>query len=159
MKAARVLLLSLAVTGCAHTGWRENQAFALQDSDWEMIAGNALNLIERYGAISHVVLSPGLDRRAVAALKKLRPVAASNEVERNGGRAVPAGYFLVEAFTIDAEGAAMFEGDLGPTGCPSGCGRNFSVPYVLRGNDWYNPSLKIVDYSIRRDVIPVDESR
>ena len=155
MKTLVTLILSACLAACAHTGWRENQAFALQESDWGMIAGNAVALIERYGAVTHFAVPPDLDRRAVAALKRFRPVVPFSEVERDGRRAVPAGYFLVETFAIDADGFATFEGDLGPTGCPAGCGRNISIPYVLRGDDWYNPSVKIVDYAIRREVVPV----
>jgi hypothetical protein len=155
VKPGLITALACGLLGCAHTGWRENQAFALRDSDWGMIAGNALTLIERYGPVSHFVVVDGLDRNAVAALNRFRPLIPPADVRRDGRTVLPAGYFLVESFTIDTDGSATFEGDLGPTGCPTGCGRNLSIPYVLRGDDWYNPSVKVTDYSIRREVVPV----
>ena len=155
----RVRLLAVTLTfgfiaGCAHRGWRENRAFELQDGDFGLIAGAAVSVIERYGSVNHFVVAPDIDRRAQAALARLRPVIPASRLA--GNPALPAGYFLVESFRIDADGNAMIEGDLGPTGCPGGCGRNISMPYLLQGNDWFNPSVKIVDYSQHRDVIPVN---
>ena len=159
MKTFATIMLSCCIAACAHSGWRENEAFALHDGDWGMIAGNAVTLIERYGPVTHFVVPPDLDRRAIIALKRFRPLVPAAEVERDGRRVVPAGYFLIEAFSIDSDGSALFAGDLGPTGCPAGCGKNISIPYVLRGDDWYNPSLKIVDYAIRREVVPVGKAQ
>jgi len=150
---ASVLVIG-CVVGCANTGWRENQPFEQHDSDFAMIAVAAVASIERYGAVTHFAVPPSLDRRALAALKRIRPLVPVGELPT--GHALPAGYFLIEEFSIDPDGSAMFAGDLGPTGCAAGCGKNISIPYVLRGDDWFNPSVKVVDYSVRREVIPVN---
>lgn len=157
MKTPAAILLTCGLAACAHTGWRENRPFEQRDSDFAMIAAAATAQIERYAPVTHFVVPAGFDQRALAALERQRPVIASSELA--APRALPAGYFRIETFSIDPDGSAMFAGDIGPTGCPGGCGLNISIPYVLRGDDWYNPSVKIVDYSRRREVIPVGESR
>ena len=141
------------VAGCANVGLREFKRFELSDSDYGLIARAAVKLVERFGPVSQFVVPPDLDRRALVALKQLHPVVP---VGQFSGRRVPAGSFLIETFSIDPDGLATFEGDLGPTGCPGGCGKNISIPYILRGDDWYNPSFKIVDYAQHREVVPVN---
>ena len=156
MRILAGIALFCCIAGCANVGLRENQAFELHDSDYGLIAGAAVKLVERFGAISQFVAPRGLDPRALAALKRLHPVVQADP--RPADLPLPAGNFLVESFGIDAEGIATFEGDLGPTGCPGGCGKNISIPYILRGNDWYNPSFKIVDYAQHREVVPVNSA-
>lgn len=156
MRILAGMALFCCVAGCANVGLRENQTFELRDSDYGLIAGAAVKLVERFGAISQFVVPHGLDPRALAALKRLHPVVQA--APRPADLPLPAGNFLVESFSIDAEGIATFEGDLGPTGCPGGCGKNISIPYILRGNDWYNPSFKIVDYAQHREVVPVNSA-
>jgi hypothetical protein len=154
MKILTGVTLICFLAGCANVGLREYQTFELHDSDYGLIARAAVKLVERFGAVSQFVVPPDLDRRALAALKQLHPVVPVGQL--GSGRGVPAGSFLIETFSIEPGGLATFEGDLGPTGCPGGCGKNISIPYILRGDDWYNPSFKIVDYTQHREVVPVN---
>ena len=154
MKPYAVLLLACLVAGCANVGLRENRAFELQDGDFGLIAGAALEIVERLGPVRTIVVPANIDPRVRAALARRRPLVADERTPL----ALPAGYFRLEIFRIDDDGQAFFEGDLGPTGCPmdAGCGKNISIPFILRGDDWFNPSYKIVDYAQRREVIPVN---
>ncbi|HEY2397250.1 MAG TPA: hypothetical protein VGH81_14910 [Rudaea sp.] len=154
MRTLAIISLICCVAGCANVGLREYQAFELRDSDYGLIARAAVKLVERIGPVSQFVVPPDLDRRALAALKQLRPVIPASRLP--GAPGLPAGFFLIETFSIETDGLATFEGDLGPTGCPGGCGKNISIPYILQGDDWYNPSFKIVDYAQHREVIPVN---
>jgi hypothetical protein len=153
MKILTGVTLICFLAGCANVGLREYQTFELQDSDYGLIARAAVKLVERIGTVNQFVVPPDLDRRALAALKQLHPVVPLGQL--GSGRGVPAGSFLIETFSIEPDGLATFEGDLGPTGCPDGCGKNISIPYILQGDDWYNPSFKIVDYAQHREVVPV----
>jgi hypothetical protein len=154
MRVLAGMVLSCCVAGCANVGLREYQPFEQRDSDYGLIARAAVKLVERLGPVSRFVVPPDLDRRALAALKQLRPVVPASQLAGNHG--LPEGSFLIETFSIQADGLATFEGDLGPTGCAAGCGKNISIPYILQGDDWYNPSFKIVDYAQHREVVPVD---
>jgi hypothetical protein len=153
MKILTGVTLICFLAGCANVGLREYRTFELHDSDYGLIARGAVKLVERLGTVNQFVVPPDLDRRALAALKQLHPVVPLGQL--GSGRGVPAGSFLIETFSIEPDGLATFEGDLGPTGCPDGCGKNISIPYILQGDDWYNPSFKIVDYAQHREVVPV----
>ena len=157
MKFLAGMALFCCMAGCANVGLREYQPFEERDSDYGLIARAAVKLVERIGPVSQFVVPPDLDRRALAALRQLRPVVPASRLAGNQG--LPAGFFLIETITIQGDGLATFEGDLGPTGCPGGCGKNISIPYILQGDDWYNPSFKIVDYAQHREVVPVDSAR
>jgi hypothetical protein len=154
MNRALIALLCSALAACAHAGRRENRPFAQQEGDFGLIAGAALEIIERHAPVTEFVVPPGLDPHAREALAHRRKVVATSA----GPAPLPAGYFRVDIFRIDADGAALFEGDLGPTGCAaaSPCGRNFSIPFVVNGDDWFNPSYKIIDYAQHREVIPAN---
>jgi hypothetical protein len=154
MRLLAGMTLFCCVAGCANVGLREYEAFELRDSDYGLIAVAAVKLVERFGTINQFVVPRGLDPRALAALKRLHPVVPGEL--RPVDLPLPAGSFLVETFSIQTDGLATFEGDLGPTGCPGGCGKNISIPFILRGDDWYNPSFKIVDYAQHREVVPVN---
>jgi len=156
MRILAGMALACCVAGCANVGLREYQPFEQHDSDYGLIARAAVKLVERFGAISQFVVPRDLDPRALAALKRLHPVVLADA--RPADLPLPAGNFLVETFSIDTEGVATFEGDLGPTGCPGGCGKNISIPYILQGDDWHNPSFKIVDYAQHREVVPVNSA-
>lgn len=155
MKPVFVLMVCSLLGACAQRGLREYEAFQLRDGDFGLIAKAALDIVERSGPVRTFVVPPSLDPRALAALRRLRPVVPEAQL---AGTALPAGYFRLQDFSFDGDVAA-FAGDLGPTGCADGCGKNLSVPFILRGDDWFNPSYKIVDYSQRREVVPVTESR
>ncbi len=154
MRILAGIALFCCVAGCANVGLREYQPFEQRDSDYGLIARAAVKLVERFGTISQFVVRRDLDPRALAALERLHPVVLADL--RPADLPLPAGNFLVETFSIEADGLATFEGDLGPTGCPGGCGKNISIPYILQGDDWYNPSFKIVDYAQHREVVPVN---
>jgi hypothetical protein len=144
-------LLACLLAGCAHRGTRQYQPFAVQDGDFGLIAGAALALIENYGPVSTIAVPAAMDRRAVAALKRRRNVVAAASLPPGH---IPAATLLMEQFSIDDDGVAWFSGDLGPTGCADGCGKSFSVPYELQGDEWHNASYKVVDYAQHREVAP-----
>ena len=56
MKPYAVLLLACLIAGCANVGLRENRAFELQDGDFGLIAGAALEIVERLGPVRTIVV-------------------------------------------------------------------------------------------------------
>ena len=155
MKTLCAFVVCCILGACAQRGLREYEPFQLRDADFGLIAKAALDIVERSGPVHTIVVPSSLDPRALDALRHLRPVVPAAQL---AGTALPAGYFQLHDFSFDGD-VATFEGDLGPTGCAEGCGKNLSVPFILRGDDWFNPSYKIVDYAQRREVVPVSPSR
>lgn len=156
-----MLLLGAAVTACAQLVPRDSANFKVEDADFGLIAAAALRLVERTAPVTTIVVDTALDPRALAALKRLRPLIRRSEVPRSAELALPAGYFVVENFAIDDD-TAMFEGQLGPVTRSAenknlpGCGLRFSMAFYWQVTSWANHSYKILDCAKTRSWTPVD---
>jgi hypothetical protein len=126
--------------------------------DFDVIARAAFKTIESKGEVSTIVVAKGLDPRALDALRHVHPTIAA--VPGAPGT-LPAGYFRVNAFTIE-EGAAQLDGQLGPaTGLMTSanmpdCGKGFSVSFYLEGGDWVSHAYKSTTCAESRHWSPVD---
>jgi hypothetical protein len=130
--------------------------------DFQLIAGATLKLIDPKDAITTIVVPAGTDPRARKALANFRKVISPAQVPQSVGYTLPAGYFLLQTFRI-TEGEALFEGQLGPVttslaavNIPD-CGKIYSVPFFLYGDDWVGRSYKVTDCSQSRHWVPIDE--
>jgi len=156
-----LLLLVAALCACAQLVPRDSAHFKIEDSDFDLIGAAALRLVERTAPVTTFVADAGLDPRAAAALKRLRPVLRHPEIPRNAEFALPAGFFVVENFAIEDD-TAMFEGQLGPVTRAAedrnlpGCGLRFSVAFYWQVTSWANHSYKILDCARTRSWTPVD---
>ena len=164
---AGVCLLALLATACDGNNYRQAKrmaAFQVTAEDFNDVAETSLKLIDPQGNITMLVVPPGLDSRALAALRRVKPVQpASPELAER----LPAGFFAIRSFSIglkDGEPEASLEGQLGPAtngktvdDMPD-CGKIYTVVYVLTGGNWYSPSYKIVDCKESRHWVPVDEA-
>lgn len=137
--------------------------------DFNAIADTTFTLIDPKGDIRMIVIPSTLDRRAVAALRRVRPVAPFVQAASTANEVLPAGYFLIRTFSIgEKEGnevAANVEGQLGPvTRTVTGanipdCGKIYSVAFELTGGEWFSPSYKIETCAESRHWVPVDSSQ
>ena len=149
-RTALLLLLVAALCACAQLVPRDSAHFKVEDSDFSLVAAAALRLVERTAAVTTFVIDAGLDPRAVAALKRLRPVMRRNDVLPSAELALPDGYFVIENFSIEDD-TAMFEGQLGPITRSAenrnlpGCGLRFSVAFYWQVTSWANHSYKVID--------------
>ncbi len=164
MKPIIVLGLSLLLTGCANLTPRSARNFQVIPEDYGSLAEASLKLIERTGPITTIVVPPGTDPQVRAALARLRPVVAADKMPKSDIYALPAGYLLLQSFTIE-DGAAMFEGRVGPVRkvplppATADCGTNFAIPFALEGTDWASHTLKKSVCWPKREWWPKDEER
>jgi hypothetical protein len=170
LKLCAVVLAAAAllIVGC--DGMKLKQARRLKDfsvsaDDFNQIAEATFALIDPKKNITTIVIPPTLDLRAIAALKRVRPVTAFVPVAPTAVEILPAGYFLVRTFTIvgdDAQAQATIEGQLGPVtrtmtaaNLPD-CGTIYSVVFFLTGGDWFNPSYMVETCAESRHWTPID---
>jgi len=151
------------MSGCDGAQIRQSarmQKFEAQDGDFRLIAIASFDLIDPKKLITTIVVSPQLEHRARIALKAVAKVVDENQVASDG--TLPTGYFRVRTFTIDDDGVAFMEGQLGPVTnalTPAGmrdCGRIYTVPIELKGGDWVSRTYKITTCTESRNWVPVD---
>jgi hypothetical protein len=127
--------------------------------DFDSIARVAFKTIESKGEVTTIVVPKGLDPRALDALRRVHPTVATAP---GAPDTLPAGYFRVNAFTIE-EGTAQLDGQLGPaTGLMTAanmpdCGKGYSVSFYLEGGDWVSHAYKTTTCSESRHWAPLDE--
>lgn len=151
--------------GASYRQARRMKDFVVTAEDFNSIADAVFQRIDPKGDIKVVVIPATLDPRAVAAIKKERPVIPFVEPSASATEILPAGYFLLHTFSIervDADAMATIEGQLGPVtrtmtaaGLPD-CGKIYSVLYVLNGDEWQSSSYKIETCTEKRIWFPVD---
>lgn len=157
------LLLALCCTlgglllGCAGL---QRGKLSIVDSDFELIAETSLKKIDPH----HEIVAPSdIDSRARKALAGLRPLIAPDHVPASNEWVLPQGYFLLQAFRVELDGA-VFEGQLGPVArkltkaALPDCGKIYSVPFFLNGADWFNPNYKVTTCDERRVWWPAGEA-
>ena len=161
------VLLIAACDGMQYRQERRVANFAISADDFDAIAQTTFALIDPKGEIKTIVISSPLDTRAIAALKRVRPVVPFAPASAATSEILPSGYFLVRTFSIgavDAEPEARIEGQLGPvtkTITPANipdCGKIYSVAFVLKGGDWFSPSYKIETCAESRHWVPINAS-
>jgi hypothetical protein len=151
--------------GCASLTPRSSQKFVVADSDFGDIAEASLKLVERTASVTTIVLPADADPRVRAALKRLRPVISADKIPPSETYKLPAGYFVVNTFDIDADGVATFEGQLGPVRkvpeppATDDCGTLFSIPFAQQGGDWASHTLKKSVCWPKREWWPANEVR
>jgi len=155
------------IAGCAFLGActqfvpRDAQNFKVDEQDFQLIADASIKIVERSKAVNTIVVRAELDRRALDAFRKLRPVVKLTEVQQTSELALPEGYFVIDRFSID-EDVAQFEGEIGPITQAAkgknmpGCGLGFSMAFFWEINVWRSHSYKIVDCATTRSWTPVD---
>jgi hypothetical protein len=159
-RAAPVLLGCTLIAACAQLIPRDTQNFKVEQQDFELIAEASIKLVERTSPVSTIVVTPGLDARVDTALKKLRPVVRSDDVQRSGEYVLPEDYFVVERFTIE-DGVAQVDGEIGPITKAAegrnipGCGLRFSMVFFWETKAWASHSYKIIDCAKTRSWTPV----
>ncbi|MBS0583125.1 MAG: hypothetical protein JSS42_08495 [Proteobacteria bacterium] len=164
MRLPAVAIATGLLAACAGTKPRSAQKFVASESDFADIAAMSLKFVERTAPVSIIVLPANADLRVRAALKRLRPVISPDKVPGSDTYKLPAGYFVLEAFEIDADGIATFEGQLGlvrkvpEPPATDDCGIRFSIPFALEGNDWASHTLKKSVCWPKREWWPVDEA-
>ena len=142
---------------------RDMKNFEVTDQDYAEIAKACLDTVERTDHVATIVLPPGTDPRVRAAMTRLRPVVAPDAVPRSTAFSLPENYFVLQAFEI-ADGAATFEGQLGPVRrvplppAIDDCGRNFAFQYFLEPSGWSSQSYKITVCSESRHWVPKDDA-
>ncbi|WP_347259879.1 hypothetical protein [Rudaea sp.] len=159
-----VAIAAALLAACAGTTPRSAQTFVASESDFADIAAMSLKFVERTAPVTTIVLPANADPRVRAAMKRLRPVIPPDKVPASNTYRLPTGYFVLEAFEIDADGIATFEGQLGPVRkvpeppATDDCGIRFSIPFALEGNDWTSHTLKKSVCWPKREWWPVDEA-
>ena len=165
MRTTVPALLCCALAAC--NGMEARQArqdarmkdFEATQWDFEMIARAAFKTIESKGDVTTIVVPKGLDPRALDALRHVHPTVATAP---GAAGTLPAGYFRVEAFTIE-DGAAELDGQLGPaTGVMTAanmpdCGKRYSISFYLEGGDWVSHAYKTTTCSKSRHWVPLEE--
>jgi hypothetical protein len=127
--------------------------------DFAAIARAAFKTIESKGDVTTIVVSKGLDPRALEALRSVHPTVAAAP---GAPGTLPAKYFRVNAFTIE-DGVAQLDGQMGPaTGLMTAanmpdCGRGYSVSFYLEGGDWVSHAYKTTTCAESRNWTPLDE--
>jgi len=146
--------------GCAGL---QRGKFSIVDRDFELIAETSLKKIDPHRDIIAIVTPSDIDPRARKALAGLRPLIAPDQVPASNESVLPQGYFLLQAFRVELDGA-VFEGQLGPitrkltkAALPD-CGKIYSVPFFLNGTDWFNPNYKVTTCDERRVWWPAGEA-
>lgn len=162
MRRLAGIVVVVLLAGCVGLTPRSAQKFVANDSDFADIAEASLKFVERTAPVTTIVLPTNADPRARAALKRLRPVVSPDKIPVSTTYKLPAGYFVLQAFDIDADGIATFEGQLGPVRsvpeppATDDCGILFSIPFALEGNDWASHTLKKSVCWPKREWWPVD---
>jgi len=164
------LLLGSVVPGWATTHYRckrdDKRENCQRQYDFYSIARFALNAIERIGPVKSFVVPPNFDVYARAALAELRPVTEAGSMPSSGEYSQPAGYFLVQVFSVDESGAE-FDGRLGPViaeghpGREDNCGTTFIMPFepevVDSHQEWASRSYKTQVCSSSHVIVPVGQ--
>ena len=162
MKICWVALCTVLAGGCAHVSLRDVKNFQATDADYFDIANACLDTIERTSHVETIVVPSDIDRRARAVLMKIRHVAPPEAVPPSTAYKLPEHWFVLQTFVI-ADGAATFEGQLGPVlrtpqpPAADDCGRNYAFQYFLEPSGWSSQSYKITVCSESRHWVPVDE--
>lgn len=163
MRAAVLSLLGL-LAGCNGALYTRGhgRGFEVTDRDFRSIAKVAFKLIDPKDTITTVVVPPGTDPRARAALKSLKTLISPAQIPQSRDYKLPGGYFVVHDFTI-ADGEATLEGQLGPVtnsmtaaNMPD-CGRNYSIAFYIEGNDWVSHAYKMATCAESRHWTPIDD--
>jgi len=164
MRLTVAVLTACLLAACSATTPRSALKFVATESDFADIAAMSLKFVERTAPVSTIVLPANADPRVRAALKRLRPLTSPDKVPSSDVYQLPAGYFVLQTFEIDADGIASFEGQLGPVRkvpeppATDDCGIRFSIPFALEGNDWASHTLKKSVCWPKREWWPVDEA-
>ena len=166
--AVACVFLLTACDGMTYRQERRLANFLVTADDFNAIAETTFALIDPKNDIKTIAISATLDPRAVAALKRVRPVVPLVQAPTAAAEILPAGYFVVRMFSIeavDAEPEARIEGQLGPVtktmtaaNMPD-CGKIYTVVFVLKGGEWFNPSYKIETCAESRHWVPLDGGR
>lgn len=162
MRIAIVSCVCFGLAAC--NGMEAQQARRMRDfeatqQDFDSIARATFKLIDAKRNIETIVAPTSLDIRARKALANAHPIVASAPGPAN---TLPAGYFLVRAFTIE-DGEARLEGQLGPvTGLMTAaympdCGKGYTVVFYIEGGDWVNHDYKTSTCAESRHWVPVDK--
>src|SRR5689334_12997685 len=112
--------VALVVSACDGTQLKQDRRlrnFTVTADDFNVIADAAFKRIDPQEQIKVIVVPATLDPRALAALKRVRRVAPFEPAAPAATELLPAGYFLIRKFEIDAtdtEPSASIEGQLGP---------------------------------------------
>ena len=155
-----LMVCSLAAcNGLQYQQTKRMTDFHVTQNDFDSIAVVTFKQIDAKREIHTIVAPASLDPRAREALKQVHPIVAAAPGPANR---LPAGYFLVRAFSVE-EGEANVVGQLGPvTGQMTAahmpdCGKEFSVAFYIEGGDWVNHAYKATTCAESRQWVPVDE--
>jgi hypothetical protein len=149
-----------ACNGAAYMQTKRMADFQVTQHDFDAIAVVTFKQIDAHGGIATIVAPASLDPRARQALQKVHPVVA---IAPGAPNTLPAGYFLVRAFSV-GEGEAHLDGQLGPvTGLMTAanmpdCGKEYSIVFSIEGGDWVNHAYKMSTCAESRHWTPVDEA-
>jgi hypothetical protein len=159
---ATAIVLACAAAGCDGGATRQSRRmtdFEATQDDFDAIARVAFKTIERKGDVQTIVVPPGIDARALDALRRVHPTVRTAP---GAPGTLPAGYFRVIDFTIE-DGAARLDGQLGPaTGAMTSadmrdCGQGFSISFDLEGGDWVSGAYKTTTCAESRHWVPLDK--
>ena len=163
MRRVGVVLLCIVIAAC--NGGITRQAsrmtnFEATQQDFDSIARDVFRRIDPNHSVNFIVVPTSIDPRARKALESVHHIVPAAPGPPG---TLPAGYFVLHAFTIE-DGAAQVEGQLGPaTGLMTAanmpdCGKNYSVAYYLDGGDWVSHSYKLGTCTESRHWVPLDDA-
>lgn len=162
MKGAHILgaaVLLGSLIGCA--SWSRGKIL-ISERDFNDIAEASLKRIDPGESITAIVVPSSLDPRAQQALARLHRTIPASQVHESGDIVLPAGYFLVQEFHVDLDGAVL-KGQLGPvarkmtTANLPDCGKIYEVPFILDRGEWFNPNYKVSTCNESRQWWPADD--
>ncbi|MFC5490340.1 hypothetical protein [Dokdonella soli] len=160
MIAAFICIGLVACNGLQYRQAKRMTDFQVAPHDFDSIAVATFKLIDAKGEIGTIVAPASLDQRARQALRKVHPTVA---VPPGSANTLPAGYFLVREFSVEA-GEAHLSGQLGPvTGLMTAanmpdCGKEYSVGFYIEGGDWVSHAFKVATCAESRHWVPIEEA-
>lgn len=160
MRSVTIALLGALLASC-NAGHRKD--FELNNHDFSSIAEAALTLIDPKGAITTIVMPPGIDPRARSALAKIKTVISPDQIPQSANFSLPGGYFVLQTFSISvADGKAEIDGKLGPVmrsmtaANMHDCGKNYTIAFSLEDGDWVSHAYKVASCDETRHWTPID---